>query len=269
MSAVQLCSPDVWSKTFNEEVKRGTLRLLQELKSLLGEIPLEKQAQDKKQTGDESISDKHSLTSTGVVWETCDALLRLEKQGIAGVVTGKAQENQDLIEDAISELQDWMKESEGDEDDEDDILHESAIRDDLEGLFQAEERLPKDNLELRAQLETSLKRLARVKMLYKAIIKRRLRGFPPPSRDGEDASERSGDNIQRLDAVMRDLNGIQEETDGLAGAFYRLDGRQAAHHLDQCLSMAKHAALSLKTNWNGSEDECSSWLDKWIDMIDR
>lgn len=271
MSAVELCCPEVWSRTFNQEVKRGTLRLLQELKSLLGQIPLEKQPREEEKKKKKNRGEGNSapnLTSTGVVWETCDTLLRLEKQGIAGMVTEKAQEYHDLIEDAISELQDWMKKSEDDDDDEDDIHDESGTGDDFEDLFQPEERLSKDNTELRDQLESSLKRLTLVKMLYKAIIKRRLRSFASPSQGGNDASERT-DSIQRLDAVMQDLKDIQEEADGLAGAFYRLDEKQAAYYLDQCLSTAKHAVLSMKRNWSGSEDEFSSWLEKWIDMINK
>ena len=293
MNAVELCSPRIWGTTFSEEVRRRTRRLLRELSDLVRDIPLEKKAQEQqqqqgqqRQTCDESKEvnggprPKDNLFSIGVVWEACDALLELQTKGVAGVVMEKVQDYHDMIEDAITELRNWSKESVED-DSQDDIDHNDAHSADeengFEDIFQPDKALSKDNTELRAQLESTLKRLTLVRMLYKVIIKRRLRSFVPvlttTTTTSADASSDEANNSvttsTRLDLLMRDLEFIQEETDELASAFYELDGLQAAERLDQCLDAAKRAASLMKPAWDGSSDEFTPWIERWLVMIDK
>lgn len=272
MTGVELCYEAEWGSTFRHEVKSLVKTLLQELRALLHDIPLEGQAPFT--AGDENkITSKDSLASTGVVWEACEALIQLKAQGIAGVMVRKAQMYHDMLQDAIAELQEWSTDAEDDDDDRaelesDQQRSEGGLVDEFDDLFQASNRLPKDHPELREQLDDSLKKLNLIRMLYKAIIKRRLQTYPPHKSGGLQDNE-TMPIMLRLEFLMKNLKAIPEETDELANAFYDLDADQAGNHLCHCLEMAKQAAEIAKLNWNESADEFGTWVDRWMDLINK
>ncbi len=274
MSAVQSCSIAIWGQTFTNELNFRTQRLLQELKALLEEISLkEKGDSSKKVTGGGSTKDR--LQSTGVIWEVCDELIELKNKGIAGVVATKAQEYQDMLEDAITELREWGDEVDKDEDDDDE--GSDGAKDDGNFFLKPQKGLSKKDTDLKSQLDKTLKRLEFVKMLYKPLIKRRLRTFPVPAPaptminggDTGSSTPRAPECIATLESLMHNLKIIQEQTDELASAFYDHNSEQASELLEQCVTLAKESALAAELNWKGEKDELSPWLEKWKHVIDK
>ncbi|KAH0406164.1 hypothetical protein KCU90_g24324, partial [Aureobasidium melanogenum] len=113
MSAVELCRPDIWGVFLHHQVVAKVRTVMREMVSFLEEVL------DVAREENSSNHSKNTLASTGVLWEACDALILLDKTGIAGLAVLKAQELRDTINDAIEELKEW-EEGDGDDDDEDD-----------------------------------------------------------------------------------------------------------------------------------------------------
>ena len=280
MSIVQSMPATLWGVTFTGELDRRVQRLLQELKTLLEDIPIPGEAGVSAGPGKKG-DPQAKLQSAGVIWNACDELIELKQRGIAGVAAAKAQEYQDMLADAILELREWSREVDhGDKssqddgpvhsDDDNDGSNDDDDDDDLDLLLRPRWPLAKDEVHLRAQLESSLKRLSLIKMLYEPIIKRRLRTFPSPApsaSSGTPLKNHAGCLIM-LDTLMDHLKVIQDQTDELANTFYEHDAMAADALLQECTSLARKSASKIRLTWTGEEDELTLWLGKWKDMID-
>ena len=267
MSAVQLCRPDIWGVFLHHHVVAKVRTVMREMLSFLDEVL------DVARDQDSSNHSKDTLASTGVLWDACDALVQLEKTGIAGLAVLKAQELRDTINDAIQELKEWEEgdgddddDSEDDDDDEDDAAsttssqHPKDDQDDFDDLFSAPNSLPKNRPDLKERLTTTSDKLKKIQFLYAAITKRRLKTFTP-----EIASKKL--NILTLDKLMHLLRELPEFVDDLANAFYELDAENVDAILATCVSNACSAADLLKTDWNGKDDEFTAWVTKWTAVV--
>ena len=107
MGAVQICEQEnaIWGSMMGNEIQARVRRVWQELEMLLEEV-LSIAA------GGTGNARRDSLSSTGVVWESYDALIELDDLGLGGLALQTAQQYRETIKDAISELQEW---SEGDD----------------------------------------------------------------------------------------------------------------------------------------------------------
>ena len=128
----------------------------------------------------------------------------------------------------------------------------------------------KDDKELKQLLDTSVKKLKMVGMLYQALVKRRLKTYPASSileptaaPDGTTSTP-----CKRLDELMNTLKTIPETVDDVAGAFYDLDEDEAKQTLDKCCGEAKSAIELVKQSWNGEDDEFTIWSGKWISALE-
>jgi hypothetical protein len=211
-----------------------------------------------KDTGPSESEKQDVLSATGVLWDACDALLKLCNDGVVGLVVKKATELRATLLDAIEELKEWGEdvadedgEAEGSDDEEDE-------------MFGAMNKLGKDDTELKELLDTSVKKLKMVGMLYQALIKRRLKTYPAAS-----AASASTSNLgPKLDELMAVLKTIPDTVDDLASAFYDLDHDGAKELLVQGCKESKSAADIVKQNWAGTDDEFSAWSGKWATAID-
>lgn len=211
-----------------------------------------------KDTGPSESEKKDVLSATGVLWEACDALLKLCNDGVVGLVVKKATELRATLLDAIEELKEWGEDvadedndAEGKDDDEDD-------------MFAAMNKLGKDDKELKELLDTSVKKLKMVGMLYQALIKRRLKTYPAVSA----ASAPTSSPGPKLDELMTLLKAIPDTVDDLASAFYELDEDGAKELLLQVCKEAKSAAELVKQSWAGLDDEFTAWSGKWASALD-
>ncbi|KAJ4305028.1 hypothetical protein N0V90_000557 [Kalmusia sp. IMI 367209] len=203
------------------------------------------------------------LAATGVVWEACDALLKLCDGGIAGLVVRKAEEWRSVLLDAVEELKEWGE----DVDEEDDEAEGSdGGFEDEDEIFGAANKLGKEDKELKEVLDKSVKKLKMVGVLYQALIKRRLRPFPASTTTTANG-EGSSNPAMTLDELMKLLRSIPEQVDDLASAFYDLDEDEARATLDKCCGEAQSAAGLVKLSWAGKDDEFTAWSAKWVDAL--
>ncbi|OAL00784.1 hypothetical protein IQ06DRAFT_249752 [Phaeosphaeriaceae sp. SRC1lsM3a] len=199
------------------------------------------------------------LSATGVLWDACDAVLKVCDDGVVGLVVKKATQLRATLLDAIEELKEWGEDVEDEED-------EAEGSDDEDDMFAASNKLGKDDKELKELLDTSVKKLKMVGMLYQALIKRRLKTYPEGTAGGTSGAT-TGPG-PKLDELMTALKTVPDTVDDLASAFYDLDEDEAKETLDKACSEAKSAAKIVKQSWAGTDDEFTTWSDKWVTALD-
>ncbi|KAF2799970.1 hypothetical protein K505DRAFT_320811 [Melanomma pulvis-pyrius CBS 109.77] len=248
------------------EVLALVLRLAERRESATGkdEGPTESERQD-------------VLAATGVVWEACDSLLKVCQDGVVGLVVKKAEQWRGVLMDAVEELKEWGDDV-ADEEDEDEDKAEGSDEDDggfgdEDDIFGAANKLGKGDKELKALLDTSVKKLKKVGMLYQALIKRRLKTFPkspsiPAATTNGESTSPPPDLMPTLDRLMVLVKAIPETVDDLASAFYDLDEDEAKETLDKCCGEAKSAVDLVKQSWAGTDDEFTAWSAKWVEALD-
>jgi hypothetical protein len=207
-----------------------------------------------KDTGPSESEKQDILSATGVLWEACDTLSKLCNDGVVGLVVKKATELKATLLDAIEELKEWGEDVEDDND-------EAEGSDDEDDAFGAMNKLGKDDKELKELLDTSVKKLKMVGMLYQALIKRRLKTYPA-------ASGATSSPGPKLDQLMALLKAIPDTVDDLASAFYDLDQDGVKELLAKSSNEAKSAAELVKQNWAGTDDEFTTWSGKWVAALD-
>ncbi|KAF2828787.1 hypothetical protein CC86DRAFT_198219 [Ophiobolus disseminans] len=213
-----------------------------------------------KDTGPTESEKQDVLSATGVLWDACDALLKLCDNGVVGLVVKKAGELRATLLDAIEELKEWGEDM-GDEDED-----AAEGSDDEDDMFGASNKLGKDDKELKELLDTSVKRLKMAGMLYQALIKRRLKTYPAASASTSTAA--ASTPAQMLDDLMAQLKSIPDTVDDLASAFYDLDHDEAKQTLDKACAEAKCAAGLVRQSWTGTDDEFTAWSAKWLSALD-
>jgi hypothetical protein len=106
-------------------------------------------------------------------------------------------------------------------------------------------------------------------VLYQAVIKRRLKTYPAATTTtANGASEPAKSPAEKLDNLIGLLKGIQETVDDLACAFYDLDEDEAKEGLEKCCKEAKTVAELVRQSWSGSDDEFTTWSDRWTAALD-
>ncbi|CAG5144168.1 uncharacterized protein ALTATR162_LOCUS1494 [Alternaria atra] len=218
------------------------------------------QGKDKGPTENEK---QEVLSSTGVLWDACDALLKLCADGVVGLVAKKAQELRAVLLDAIEELKEWGEDVEDDDD-------EAEGSEDEDEVFGASNKIGKDDKVLKELLDTSVKKLKMVGMLYQALIKRRLKTYPASSTLEPTAATNGTTSApcKKLDELMNALKTIPETVDDIAGAFYDLNEDEAKQTLEKCCGEAKSAIELVKQSWNGEDDEFTAWSGKWVSALE-
>ncbi|KAI4623398.1 hypothetical protein J4E83_004792 [Alternaria metachromatica] len=248
------------------EVKAQVRRLLGtwgEVLAMILKMAEKRQSAKGKDIGPTESEKQEVLSSTGVLWDVCDTLLKLCEDGVVGLVVKKAQEYRAVLLDAIEELKEWGE----DVDDDDD---EAEGSDDEDEIFGASNKIGKDNKELKELLDTSVKKLKMIGMLYQALIKRRLKTYPASS-TLEPAATTNGATsppCKKLDALVNTLKTIPETVDDIAGAFYDLDEDEAKETLDKCCGQANSTIKLVRQSWAGEDDEFTAWSGKWATALE-
>lgn len=259
MSAVQICETEKasWGSQMAMEVHRRVRRVFREVENLLAEL------QSIASGNEPGGSRRDCLSSTGVVWESCDALIELDGMGIAGLAVYKAEQYRDSIKDAIEELQEWKEGTDLDTEGHDDALLDSGDEgvggdtDSLDDMFNAANSMPQNRPELKELVETAEARLKKIVLLYTALIKRRFKTFKSGNRA----------QVKVLDKVATQLYTVQTDIDDLAAFFYDLDEDRAKEWLEKCTKEARVACQSVRLGWDGKEDEFTAWSKKWEEAV--
>ncbi|KAI4707265.1 hypothetical protein J4E89_008205 [Alternaria sp. Ai002NY15] len=252
---------DIMRTEFKAQVRR-LLGTWGEVLAMILKMAEKRQSAKGKDTGPTESEKQEVLSSTGVLWDVCDALLKLCEDGVVGLVVKKAQEYRAVLLDAIEELKEWGEDVEDEED-------EAEGSDDEDEIFGASNKIGKDNKELKELLDTSVKKLKMIGMLYQALIKRRLKTYPASSTLEPTASTNgsTAPPCKKLDALMNTLKTIPETVDDIAGAFYDLDEDEAKQTLDKCCSEANSAIELVRQSWAGEDDEFTAWSGKWASAL--
>jgi hypothetical protein len=233
-----------------------------------------------KDKGPSEAEKKDVLERTGVIWDVCDELLRLCNGGVVELVLKKAQQLRAVLLDAVEELKEW-----GDDvaDEEDEDKAEGSVDEDGFGdeddFFGAQNKIGKDDKELKLLLDRSVKKLKMVGIMYQAVGKRRLKTFPAvapntnPATASTGTSAANGDNAaespaQKLDRLMHILKTIPDTVDDLASTFYELEQEEAEAELKKVCDEAKSAVELVKKSWVSTDDEFTAWSEKWIEALD-
>jgi hypothetical protein len=264
MSAVQICEQEkaIWSSVLSKEVQARVRRVFKELENLVGEVR-------SIAAGSDAGVRRDSLSSTGIVWESCDALVELEQLGLPGLAAQKAQQYRETIKDAIEELREWAEGDDLDSEGRIDGLLDSddecvdGDKDSIEDIFNAANSMPKDRPELKALVEAAGGKLKKIGILYQALGKRRIKVF----KHNQDSSDGNLEATSRLDELMLHLRKIPFQVDELASNFYDLDEDAANQTLERCTDEAKAACTVMDLDWSGKEDGFSEWLKKWTSAV--
>ncbi|KAH8666042.1 hypothetical protein BGZ60DRAFT_377950 [Tricladium varicosporioides] len=275
-SAVELCTAARYTKSMSEELQWRVKKLFMEFSTLVKIIPLDGQVltTDEKNGTGKTVG-KGSLANTGIVWEACDAIVELKKMGISGLVIKKADEYRDLLKDALEELQEWGEETADDDEENnegntsDNDGEETSAQAAVDAIFGSQRHIPLEDPEkIRPRLESTQKRLRLLILMYQAVVKRRFKTLPhlPHPELPVELKAKSNEDpgiISCLDEVLKVLKKIPDITDELANAFYELDGREVDKRMDECFFSGFAAAELLIKNWEGEQDEFTTWARKF------
>ncbi|OJD33115.1 uncharacterized protein BKCO1_3300035 [Diplodia corticola] len=259
--------PAVVVREVRARVRRIVGAVAEEVGEVRGRAVAEAEAKAKAEGGKgkkgkvEGNGGRGALSSTGLVWEACDALVEVKEKGVVGVVVGQVEGWRGMVVDAVEELKEWGEEGEDEDDDEEDGLDGSGDEDedDIFGGGGGGDKLGKGNEELRAQLDATLKKVKTITVLYQALVKRRLKTYPA---GGSDASA-----VETLDRLLDILQRIPDSVDDMASAYYDLDGEEAKKAFAKISADAVRASDLVKQSWDGKDDEFTTWAGRFQDAI--
>ncbi|RSL47538.1 hypothetical protein CEP54_013356 [Fusarium duplospermum] len=257
-SAAQACETKLYTAVVRKELAYRAQKVLAELEKLLQKVPKD----GKVLSGGNKDGGKGSLALTGMLWSACDDVIGLATMGVGGFFVKKAEQWRDTLKDVMEEMKEWGDEEPDDDEDEvDDLadqLGDTSIskQDMLDDLMNSGGTIPKsDPDKIRPRLDSTLKRLRMVVLLYQAISKRRFKKLP------KDTTK--SDMPQRLDKTANVLEGLPDQFGDLAGAFYDLDPEEIDRLMEECFESAAGVGEVLKLGWEGEKDEFTEWIEKF------
>ena len=215
-----------------------------ELMSLLASIPRDEHGIDKTRGRD-------TLASTGVLWAECDKMMALGLGGLTKIAAERVEEYHGLLKDAIAELEHW----DPDEDSESDTDSLTSNNENVKDLSLSP---------LAASRNRTLANLRIIRVLYPAIVKRRVLTFPNITSSTTAESLPSLLHIRIFDELIDHTKRFTEETDEIAGALYEGEEEEVENRLSVLRGMAKICAEEIRLGWGGNEDEFTSWVEKWM-----
>ena len=282
MSAVELCSPKQYTTFLKDHISANVSRIMREMTSFLASIPVEEQNIAASASVDKECEGRNTLSSTGVVWEVCDALIALSLQGLVDVAMEKADAYHALIKDAITELEEWNP-----DEDEGDIFDSGSSTDSnvnrgVEPSSDAESpptvalnamtlTPPATPTPIRQMYDQSLATLRLIRLLYPALRKRRVQTFPPINSSTSLNQLPASWQVYAFDNLMQHLRVFSEMADDLAGALYSGDEEQASGGLEMLKLQAFECLEELDRNWDRDRkaDEFTEWSQKWMRKVEE
>ncbi|KAJ3467895.1 hypothetical protein MRS44_005459 [Fusarium solani] len=259
-SAAQACETKLYTAVVRKELAYRAQKVLAELEKLLQKVPKD----GKVLSGGNRDGGKGSLALTGMLWSACDDVIGLATMGVGGFFVKKAEQWRDTLKDVMEEMKEWGDEEPDDDEDEDEVddladqLGDASIskQEMLDDLMNSGGTIPKsDPDKIRPRLDSTLKRLRMVVLLYQAISKRRFKKLP------KDTTK--SDMPQQLDKTANVLEGLPDQFGDLAGAFYDLDPEEIDRLMEECFESAAGVGEVLKLGWLGEKDEFTEWIDKF------
>ncbi|KAF2663276.1 hypothetical protein BT63DRAFT_123543 [Microthyrium microscopicum] len=251
------------------------------LKDVLGSVGILMDAVDGTVKG--MVSKEGVMVAVGKVYSACDELVALANGGVVALLMRKVKSQMELIEDAISELQEWEEESDdGDSDEEEDEAEnqDAASEQDRErsleeltgGLsLDTPDRVPKKRADILRLVKGACPQASLINKLLIAMSKRRIKRFssqsPPFATEEAKAAQIEG--IETLSEVVKLTYSIQSNFDEFAASLYDLDAEQAEIYLGVVTGNADTITQLIFKTWDGKEDEFTEWLRTWRRMMGK
>lgn len=262
MSALELCPAEKYTKLIHQYIRSLVSRILMELLCLLASIPQDEH-------GIETTGARETLASTGVLWAECDKMIALGSGGLTKLAAERIEEYHGLLKDAIAELEEWDPDEES-ESDTDSLTsskgNESTrpVDASLESSLQSLSLSP-----VAALRKRTLTVLRTIRILYPALVKRRILVFPNINSTTTTETFPTPSHIRDLDTLVDHTKHFTEEADEVAGALYAGDEEAVENRLGILAEMSKTCVEELRIGWSGNEDEFSTWAEKWIARLEE
>lgn len=257
MSALELCAAEEYTKLLHQYTKTSLSRMMMELQSLLALIPQDEHGIEK--TGSRDI-----LASTGVLWAECDKVVALGSGGLTKLAAERIEEFHGLLKDAIAELEEWDPDDES-ESDTDSLTSNKGT---TSSAWPVDASLEKSLQGLTLSPVAALRKrtlviLRIIRLLYPALIKRRILTFSNINSSTTSESLPTSLHIQSLDTLLDHTKQFTEETDEIAGALYAGDEEEVEDRLGNLAEISKICVEEVRIGWGGNEDEFTAWAEKW------
>lgn len=235
-----------------------------ELLSLLASIPQDEH-------GVEKTTGRDTLASTGVLWAECDRMVALGSGGLTKVAAERVEEYHGLLKDAIEELEQWDPDEDS-ESDTDSLASNkghtsSAARPNNDSLEQSLEGLSISPIA--ALRKRTLATLRIIRLLYPALIRRRILTFPNIDSTSTAENLPTASHILSLDMLIDHTKRFTEETDEVAGALYAGDEDKVQERLGKLAEMSKTCVEGVRIGWIEKEDEFTIWAEKWMARLEE
>lgn len=234
-----------------------------ELLSLLSSIP-------QNEHGAEKTLGRDTLASTGVLWAECDKMVALGSGGVTKVAAQRVEGYHGLLKDAIAELEEW----DPDEDSESDTDslpsnkgNTSSPRPIDAPLEQSVQGLSLSSIA--ALRKQTLGTLRIIRVLYPALVKRRILTFPNINSTATAETLPSSVQIRSLDKLVDHTQQFTEETDEIAGALYAGDEEEVDDRLTKLAEGSKTCVEGVRLSWSANKDEFTTWAEKWMMRLDE
>ncbi|KIE01673.1 hypothetical protein MAJ_02478, partial [Metarhizium majus ARSEF 297] len=266
VSAAEACAPKQYTAVVRRELAWRAQRVLSELQQLLHKIPNDGKILSESKREGFAKGEKGSLPATGLLWSACDHVIDLSRMGVGGFFIQKVDQWRDILNDVMEEMKEWGDE-EPDSDSDPDVNNLSdqlgsqslSAQAMLDSLMNSHQTIPSSDPDrIRPRLETSLKRLRLVTLLYQALTKRRLKKLPALPPQNPDSNVPS-----RLDEMAKVLAKLPDSFGDLACAFYELQPSEIDKTMDQCFLDAFAASELFAKDWQDGRDAFSEWTDKF------
>ena len=304
-SCVELLPAEQYTNCLTKYVGLYVARTWAVLSQLVGEIPTSREEVKKlhyDEDGEgrwrtkEEGKGRGTLMPTGMLWANCRKLIQLREgeagQGERTVWHDAVKTNMQLVEDAITELEEWDPDDDDDEsDDERSQKKEEGIS---TGQRKAVIKTPTtsedeagdatraiDALQINPLVTVKarvVKHLKLIRMLCEALNKRRIATFPPlnsaftstsTTTDLQKPIRPSAQQIKHLDEIIEHTKFFTIETDEIAVALYGEDTDEVETRLRALRARAKECVDQSRKGWDGQDDVFTGWSEKWIARMEE
>lgn len=262
MSALELCPADKYTNLMHQYIRSSLSKIMMELLCLLGSTPQNKH-------GIEKMAGRDTLASTGVLWAECDKMVALGSVGLTKLAAERAEEYHGLLKDAIAELDEWDPDEDSGSDT--DSLISNKGNTSSARPFDAPLEKSLQDLSLSPMADVRKRTLAilrTIRVLYPALIKRRILTFPNIDSTTTAESLPTSSRILSMDTLINHTKQFTEETDEVAGALYAGDEEEVEDRLRKLVEMSKTSVEEVRVGWDGKEDEFTAWAEKWMARLE-
>ncbi|MCJ1399607.1 hypothetical protein MMC11_002809 [Xylographa trunciseda] len=279
-SACELCLPERYTAFLHKVIRTSVSSAFKYYLDLLDEIPVDEQSI-------ENIRSQKTLRNTGVIWEGMDFAIRLGPMGLVMVAVKKVEGYHDLFKDAIEELEEWR---DGDISPSDTITSHmpeiksmgdgvkagmglQALNLNVNNIGEVDENpfdLPSNaSAAILPATRKAIETLKLIRLLYPALIKRRVKRFP--SIDAQTPADKfpTPDQADRYDKILAYCHLFSEEADEIAAALYTQDVDKVDGSLRIIKDYARKCVGFAEKTWHGGEDEFTKWVITWLVKLDE